>query len=210
MTTIKLCGMTNVDDARAAARLGVEAIGLVFADSPRRVTIEDAQKITAQMPGELEVIGVFVDAEPAWVREVAEACHLDGLQFHGEESPEYCAQFAGSRRLIKALRVTGAESFEGVPDYPVDWFLVERTGEGPRGGTGVPWEWEIAAAASRLGKPVLLAGGLTVGNVAEAIRRAKPFGVDVSTGVERQPGRKDLAKMTRFVDAVRRCDAGPA
>ena len=196
MTKVKICGITSVADAVAAAEAGAAAIGLNFYPrSPRRVSVETAARIVAAVPERVCVVGVFVDAPQADVRRIADTVGLDALQFHGRESPPFCEGWRS--KVIKAIRLRGRASLAELASYRVDFLLVDAYVEGSPGGTGtlVPWEWLQDVPTGRL----ILAGGLTADNVGAAVRQVRPFAVDVASGVERAPGIKDAEKMRRFV-----------
>ena len=204
-TRIKICGVTRLEDALAAVAAGADALGFVFhRASPRCVEPGQAREIIRNLPPLVTPVGVFVNRGIQEVRRIAEECGLQALQFHGDESPEYCDWFR--LPVIKAVRVRGPESLEEVRDYAVGAVLLDAYDPSAAGGTGrsFDWEWGRGAAPHR---PLILAGGLTPENVAEAVAAAAPFGVDVSTGVESTPGRKDPAKVRAFAEAVRRADA---
>lgn len=206
-TRIKICGMTNLNDALSALEAGADALGFVFyKKSPRYIEPDIASEIIRNLPPLVTVVGVFVDEQIDRVRETAKFCCLDLLQFHGFESPEYCEWY--HNRVIKAFRVKDASSLEEVRKYKdqVSGYLLDSYSEDAYGGTGSTFDWSVAREISRL-RPVLLAGGLTPDNVARAISEVRPYGVDVSSGVESAPGRKDMEKMRSFVDSVRKADA---
>jgi phosphoribosylanthranilate isomerase len=199
---VKICGLTNVEDALAAAEAGADLFGFVLWNkSPRHVTIETARDIARHLPPAAKRVAVFVDATARQVLFSLRVCDFSALQFHGHESPSFCRQFGVM--TIKALRVRDAGSLRALSGYDTDAFLLDTQVEGLPGGTGQTFDWSLAAAAKQFGKPVFLAGGLTPQNVADAIRAAQPFGVDVSSGVEAAPGKKDAQKMRDFVAAVR-------
>ena len=200
--TVKICGITHPDDAACAVEAGADALGLMFfAGSPRCVTFEQAGAIAKAIPPFVARVGVFVDAEEGFVWEAIRRCGLTILQFHGQETPEFCRQFG--LMSIKAFRMRGPETLKELPDYPTDAWLLDSYVPGQAGGTGARFKWDLAVAATKLGKPVFLAGGLTPENVAEAVRQVRPFAVDVSSGVESVPGRKDAAKVRAFVRAAK-------
>jgi len=199
---IKICGITNAEDALLAANAGADALGFVFSPaSPRYVALEFAEAIARKIPAHVMRVGVFVDAPADEVMEAISRCGLAAAQFHGSEPPEYCGQFGVM--TMKAFRVRDEASLAGAGAYAVDAFLLDSFVPGQPGGTGASFNWKLAAEAKIFGKPVFLAGGLTPENVAEAIRTAQPFGVDVSSGVERLPGKKDADKVRRFIAAAR-------
>ena len=199
---VKICGITSVEDAEEAVEAGADMLGLMFyPDSPRHISVEQAQTIERRLPPFIIRVGVFADQEPGDVFSAMHTCGLNLLQFHGRETPEYCRQFG--IMTMKAFRVRDAESLKEIPQYPTDAYLLDSHVAGQAGGTGKTFNWELAAEAGSFCKPVFLAGGLTPENVAEAVRTVRPFGVDVSSGVEQSPGKKDPKKMRDFIAAVR-------
>jgi len=197
MLRIKICGITNEADARHAAACGADALGLVFyAKSPRAVSPEQARRIVAALPPFVTTVGLFVNEEPNRIREIIDYCGLDVIQLHGDETPAQCLY--PPRRVLKALRVKGEASLVGVENYQVSALLLDAWHPGSYGGTGCLGDWELAAQVAAK-RPVVLAGGLTPDNVAEAIRRVRPYGVDVSSGVESAPGQKDPEKVAAFI-----------
>ena len=204
--TIKICGLTNVPDARAAAEAGADLIGLMFYErSPRCVSLDLAAEIASQLPPFVVKVGGFVNPARKQVAEAVARCGLNMLQFHGDEPPEFCTQFGVMN--MKAFRVRDAESLKALPDYPTDAWLLDAFTPGELGGTGETFNWDLAVEAGKFGRPIFLAGGLTPHNVAEAVRRVRPFGVDVSSGVESAPGRKDAAKVRAFIAAAKAASA---
>ncbi len=203
-TRVKICGITRPQDAVAAARAGADAIGLVFhAPSPRAVSIAQALAVIAALPPFVSVVGLFVDATEAAIRAVLEQVPLDLLQFHGNECPSECGGFG--RAYIKALRMReGTDVRAYAQTYPeaVGVLLDAYDPATPtvRGGTGQTFDWSRIPA--RLPVPLILAGGLTPENVAEAVRRTRPYAVDVSSGVERGKGIKDAARVAAFIENV--------
>ena len=205
-TRIKICGMTNLNDALSALKAGADALGFVFyKQSPRYIEPEIASEIIRNLPPLVTVVGVFVNEQIDKVREIASYCLLDILQFHGFESPEYCEWY--HNRVIKAFRVKDASSMEEIKKYKdkVSGYLLDSNSEVAYGGTGSTFDWSVAREISRI-LPVVLAGGLTPDNVAQAISEVQPYGVDVSSGVESAPGSKDMEKMRSFVESVRKAD----
>lgn len=200
MVRIKICGITDGDDALHAIDCGADALGFVFYDrSPRAITRNKARAIIAQLPPLVTVVGLFVNADPHTVREIADDCGLDLIQYHGDESPEMVR--VAPRRAIRALRVRENEIFDEIDRYPASGLLLDAWVSGSFGGTGVLCNWEIAAAIAKK-RPVILAGGLTPENVATAIQAVRPYGVDVSSGVEATPGHKDRKKVAAFIKAA--------
>ena len=197
MVRVKICGITTVDDALMAVAAGADAIGLVFyAKSPRALLPEQAAAIVRALPPFIQAVGLFVNADIAIVNATADACRLDIVQLHGEEPPEFCGLV--ERRVIKAFRVRDEASLEPMRNYRVAGFLLDAWSPHAHGGTGATFNWELARAAATHG-PIILAGGLTPGNVRTAVDIVAPYGVDVSSGVESAPGRKDPEKVREFI-----------
>ncbi|MCC5811910.1 MAG: phosphoribosylanthranilate isomerase [Ectothiorhodospiraceae bacterium] len=202
-TRVKICGLTRVEDALEASRLGVDAVGLVFyAGSRRAVGLEQAAAIVAALPPFVSVVPLFLNPDRELVRQVLESVPVDLLQFHGEEPPEFCEGFG--RRYLKAVPMGGQ-------DGPVAYarryrhaagFLLDSHEPGAPGGSGKVFDWR--AIPGDLGRPLIIAGGLKADNVGEAIRRYRPWGVDVSSGVESAPGIKDAGAMATFINEVQR------
>jgi phosphoribosylanthranilate isomerase len=199
---VKICGITRVEDALAAAAAGADAIGLVFyAKSPRAVDIEQAREILAVLPPFVTSVGLFVDAERSELERILASVPLDLLQFHGDESVQQCEAFG--RPYIKALRVKAGDDIAAqVARYPsAQGILLDAYVEGVPGGTGEAFDWSLIPQA--LSKPLILAGGLRPDNVAEAVSRVRPYAVDVSGGVEASKGVKDVEKVGAFIRAAR-------
>jgi phosphoribosylanthranilate isomerase len=205
VTKIKFCGITGLDDAELAIAAGAWAIGLIFwPGSPRRCQPATAVEIAAAGKRRVEVAGVFVNATLDHVAELADAVGLTMLQLHGDEGPAYCAEAARRTgcKVIKAVRVRSRADVQAVAPFHTDYHLLDSYTAGVPGGTGETFAWEIARAHRR-SVPVLLSGGLSPDNVADAIAEVRPFAVDVASGVERAPGVKDPDKLTAFAAAVR-------
>lgn len=201
-TRIKICGITSVADGLAAVQAGAHAIGLVFyAKSPRAVTLEQAREIAAAVGPFVTLVGLFVDAEPEFVREAAAAAGLQLLQFHGDESRDYCEQF--QRPYMKAIRMRPElDVLMAISEYPsASGILLDAYRPGVPGGTGETFDWQRVPAQSP--RPLVLAGGLTPANVAAAIQATDVYGVDVSGGVESAPGKKDKEKIDQFIHNAR-------
>ena len=199
---VKICGITNLADGMIAAEAGADALGFVFHDqSPRRISVEAAAVLTDQLPPFVLKVGVFVNAPQGLVLLASRKCALNMLQFHGAEPPEYCLQFGLTS--MKAFRVRDSASLRTLQDYPTDAWLLDAYSPGKLGGTGETFNWDLALEARSLGRPIFLAGGLTPDNVATAIHRARPYGVDVSSGVESAPGKKDPDKVRAFIRAAK-------
>jgi len=201
-TQVKICGITSVADGLAAAEAGADMIGLNFYEgSPRHVTLAAAAEIARALPPFVLRVGVFVNPDEALVTRAIAECGLNLLQFHGDETSDFCTQFG--LMSVKAVRVRDAESLKTLENFHTEAFLLDACSPGALGGTGEKFNWELAVAAQKFGKPIFLAGGLTPENVADAVRLVKPFAVDVSSGVESAPGKKDAAKVRAFIAAVR-------
>ena len=202
-TRVKICGITRSADAAEAARLGADSIGLVFHDSsPRAVDLQTACAVRAAIPPFVTVAALFMDAPAERVREVLTAVPVDLLQFHGSESPDDCTGFG--RPYIKAVPMASGSQPEhvlGAHDQAIG-FLLDSHGVGEQGGSGVVFDWQ--AIPDLRGRPLILAGGLTPDNVAEAVTQVRPWAVDVSSGVESAPGVKDARRMATFISEVQR------
>ena len=206
MTRVKICGITRPEDARAAADCGADAIGLVFFEgSPRHVDVQLAAEICLALPPFLSTVALFVDAPAAEVRRVLDTVSIDLLQFHGDETPDYCAQFGTP--YMKAVRVRPQlDLLQYAAAYAAaKVLLLDAYVEGVPGGTGRTFDWDLIPA--NLPLPVVLSGGLTPSTVGEAVRRVRPWAVDVSSGVEVAPGIKDIQKIAEFIKGVRDADA---
>lgn len=204
---VKICGITRVEDGLAAARAGANAVGFVFAPSSRHVSPERARAIARALPPSVWRVGVFVDAPVDEMAAIAEHVGLDAIQLHGGEGPETVeAVRARTRcRIIKAVRLRGPDDGERLRPYGADVLLADTYHPSLAGGTGTPFPWEWAAALARRSPcPLWLAGGLGPDNVRDALARARPAGVDVSSGVEAAPGVKDAERVRRFIQEVRR------
>lgn len=203
MTRVKICGITRVEDVEAAAQYGANAIGLVFyASSPRCVSIAQAVKLLAALPPFITSVGLFVNADVDFVREVLAAVKLDVLQFHGDESPQYCGQFY--MPYLKAIRVhPEVNLLQCASDFcAAQGLLLDAYVAGVQGGTGESFDWTLIP--EKLPLPVILSGGLNGQNVTRAITQVRPYAVDVSSGVEASKGIKDAAKIAQFMQEVRR------
>lgn len=200
MVKVKICGITNLEDALTAIEAGADMLGFVFAPSPRQVTSQQAMVITVRLPSSITKIGVFVNSDLEFVKEIMAKCNLDKAQFHGTESPEYCQSFTSG--VIKAFRIQRKSDLETLPLYKVEAYLLDSYDPTRAGGTGQTFDWDIARAARKYGK-IILSGGLTPENVAEAIIKVRPYGVDVSSGIESKPGKKDPEKVKAFIKAAK-------
>ena len=197
-TRVKICGFTRTDDALAAANLGVDAIGLVFyTPSPRNIEVAQAREIVRHLPAFVSVVGLFVDAEPAWIAEVLTQVRIDCLQFHGEEAPGDCRIYA--KPYIKAVRMRPDADLAGLEARYADaaGLLLDAYDPGIQGGTGSSFDWDLIPGQRKL--PLILAGGLSPKNAALAVQQVRPYALDVSSGVEADKGVKDAAKMAAFI-----------
>ena len=197
MLKVKICGITNIEDALIAVEAGANALGFVFFQgSSRYISPEDATEVIRSLPPFVQTVGLFVNEEVAVVNLIADRCGLDVIQLHGEESPEYCNDI--KRRVIKAFRVKDESSLDEMPNYQVAAYLLDAWFPAAHGGTGTTFNWGIAAKAATT-NTIILAGGLTPLNVAEAIATVKPYAVDVSSGVESVPRKKDANLIKSFI-----------
>ena len=210
-TRIKICGVTDPADARLVAQVGAWALGMIFwPGSPRACATEDAEAIGAELHRRLELVGVFVNAPLDEVATTADLCRLSMLQLHGDEGPAYCQDAARrtGAKVMKAARVRDAAQVHDLQRFSTDFHLLDAYSPRTPGGTGERFDWELARHHPRR-PPVVLAGGLTADNVGAAIEVARPFAVDVASGTEVTPGRKDPAKLKAFVRAVAAADERP-
>jgi len=207
MVRIKICGITNEKDALWVINLGVDYIGFNFyKDSPRKISPKLAAQIIGKLPSFTQPVGVFVNEEMKAVKMIAEKCRLNLVQLHGEETPEYCRELQTQSprlKIVKAFRIRDKENLDGIGNYSVDYYLLDSYVPGIEGGTGEIFNWDLAVEAKQFGKPVFLAGGLTPDNVTQAIEKVDPYGVDVASGVERTPRRKDYNLMREFISRIR-------
>jgi len=200
MVRVKICGITNTEDATSVVEAGVHALGFVFYEkSPRFVPLKIAANICAFLPPFISKVGVFVNELEYTIEKAVAECGLDTLQFHGDEPPGFCQKFPP--KAIKAFHLRGRDDLRLMMDYDVDAWLLDARHDDARGGTGKTFDWNLAVEAGRMGRPIILSGGLTAENVSEAVRKVQPFAVDVSSGVEKSPGRKDPARIQAFIQA---------
>ena len=203
MVKVKVCGIKEPGDAHVAADAGADAIGLVFAQSPRQVSVEVAREIAAVLPGGVWKVGVFVDTEPEEVLRIAEEVGLDYAQLHGDEDPRSVPEIlAAGLGVIKAMRVRNAEALAVVERYEADLFLLDAWSARARGGTGERFDWELAKSLKGRDN-ILVSGGLTQEDVREAIEFFEPYGVDASSSLEERPGKKNVERVRRFVSAAK-------
>jgi phosphoribosylanthranilate isomerase len=203
MVRVKVCGITTPNDARTAAAFGADAIGLVFAESPRKLSVEEAREIAAALPGGVLKVGVFVNEEPEEVLRIVREVGLDCAQLHGDEGPETVTVLREDGvKVIKALRVRGTDSLAEMDDYDADLFLLDAWSEKARGGTGERFDWGLAKSLYGRGN-IVVSGGLGPENVREAVRLFEPYGVDASSSLEDAPGKKNKERVRRFVVAAK-------
>ncbi|MFQ5328400.1 MAG: phosphoribosylanthranilate isomerase [Thermodesulfobacteriota bacterium] len=201
MVRIKICGITNCEDALGVCEAGADAVGFIFFQGSRRyVDPDEARQIVKALPPFVTTVGVFVDASHDTIAEIVELAGLDVVQLHGDESPDFCA--AVKMPVIKAFRVSDGEMAGELARYTVSACLLDTYRKGIPGGTGESFDWEIARKVTPCAR-VILAGGLTPENVADAVGQVKPYGVDVSGGVEQSEGKKDMDRVRRFIESAR-------
>jgi len=206
MVKIKICGMTNLEDAQSAVDFGADAIGFIFAESPRRVEPEKAKSVIKSLKGSVLKVGVFVNERIENIKRIAEACELDAIQLHGDETPDFCSKLS-KWEVIKALRVKDEESLSVISDYrDVFAWLLDTYSEQAYGGTGKTFDWDLAVKAKDLGKPIILSGGLNIHNIEEALRVVRPYGVDISSSIEQKPGKKDIDLMRKIIGLIKPLD----
>ena len=203
MTLVKICGITNAGDARMAADAGADAVGLIFAQSPRRVSVEEARAVSIALPENVIRVGVFVDEEPAEVLSISHEVGLDLAQLHGDEPPETVTVLRGAGvKVMKALRVRDAATLEALDQYEAELFLLDAYSARAHGGTGERFDWGVAKSL-RGRDNIVVSGGLGPENVREAVEFFEPYGVDASSSLEDEPGRKNGELVRRFVLAAK-------
>lgn len=197
---VKICGITNIEDALCAGENGAAAVGFIFyPPSQRYIDPQKAGEIIDRLPEHLVKVGVFVNETAEEVKRIFDYCGLDMLQLHGDESPDYCRQFT-TGRIIKAMELNTVEDIETASRYDAAAILVDSRHAGLYGGTGITSNWELAG---RVTKPLILSGGLNEGNIIEALHRVKPAALDINSGVESAPGKKDHAKIERIMQIIK-------
>jgi phosphoribosylanthranilate isomerase len=203
MTVVKVCGITNPADARVAAEAGADAVGFIFAESPRLVAAEEARRVSIALPENVLKVGVFVNAPPEEVLRTAAEAGLDMAQLHGDETPETVAAVrAGGLPVMKAIRVRNADDLADVERFDADLFLLDAYSEKARGGTGERFDWGAAKSLKGRGN-IVVSGGLAPENVREAIDFFEPYGVDASSSLEDAPGKKNEESVRRFIVAAK-------
>ena len=207
MVRVKICGITNSGDALAAVDAGASLLGFNFYDeSPRFIPAAEAEKIRQQLPKKVEAVGIFVNSPPADVAAILKSLQLDAAQLHGDETPQAAAEIARLLPVIKAFRVEPDFHLAVLDEYPDAFaFLFDAAHTGQYGGTGRTTDWDVARRAA-VDRRIILAGGLKVENVAAAVRIVRPYAVDVASGVESKPGKKDHGRMREFIQEVRRAE----
>jgi len=201
---VKICGITDYEDASIAVELGAGALGFIFADSPRQITPQKARDIIRAMPPFVKTVGVFVDEGPAAIKEIIHYCGLDLVQLHGDESPDLCCELMPY--TIKALRIKDESSLRTSRIYQgkVRALLLDTYSKDKAGGTGKTFNWQLAIKIKKLGIPIILAGGLGPANIDGAVSTVRPYAVDVNSGVEERPGKKSHTLMKDLMEKVRR------
>lgn len=203
MVKIKVCGITNLEDALYAAKLGADALGFIFyKKSKRYIEPDEAKKIIDKLPPFITKVGVFVNENTSELIEAKRIAGFDIFQLHGDEPPHFCSKIPG--KYIKALRVNGEKSFNDIESFGTEYFLFDTYSKEEYGGTGETFNWDLLDNSYLKDKFVILSGGLTSNNISEAIKKINPYAVDVSSGVEMSPGKKDHDKLKKFFEAVRK------
>jgi phosphoribosylanthranilate isomerase len=204
MIKVKICGITNLEDAGDSVKAGCDALGFVFYKrSPRYIKPEKASKIIKELPKNVKKIGVFVNAKEKTIRYIAKLCGLDMLQFHGDESPEFCQRF-GNYKIIKAFRIKDKIEVKKILRYRTFAYLFDTFVPGKIGGTGRKFNWNLLRKIDKIKQQIFLSGGLNTRNTKEAIKVVHPDWVDVSSSVELRPGKKDYKKVSEFIDTVKK------
>ena len=204
MVKVKICGFTDLRDALKACELGADYLGFIFFnESPRTVESEHARVIIEDLPSEIPKVGLFFNQEIDYVRKTAKQCHIDILQLHGDEKPDYCANLRKDFKVIKSFKVKDEASIKDVNKYDVDWYLFDRYVKNMPGGTGLSFNWDILSGKN-FKSPIFLAGGLNPKNVKEAVEKVSPYAVDVASGVEKSPGKKDYKLLKEFIDNAKK------
>lgn len=197
MVKIKICGITNEEDAITASDCGADALGFIFAHSPRKISPNAAKKIIESLPPFVVRVGVFVNEKLDIVNKISKYCKLDAVQLHGDESPSYCAKVHA--RVIKAFRINGKNSLKNISKYKNCAVLLDSFSFDKYGGTGKTFDWELALQAKKIGMPLILSGGLTLKNISAAIKKVKPYAIDLCSGLEEYPGKKNIKKIERAI-----------
>jgi phosphoribosylanthranilate isomerase len=201
---VKICGITEREDALAAVKLGADVLGFIFASSPRQILPETARRIIDEIPPFVKTVGVFVNEEAKTIRDLISFCGLDLVQLHGDESPDFCRDLMPYS--LKALRIKDESSLEMCPSFQgrVRGLLLDTFAKDKAGGTGKTFDWRLAKKAKTYGMPIILSGGLRPSNIEYAVRIVEPYAVDVNSGVEDQPGKKSYPLMKELIEKVMR------
>lgn len=207
MLKVKICGITNYDDAAMAAELGADALGFIFAASPRQISPENARDIIKKLPPFVKSVAVFVNEDQERIDEIIEYCGIDIVQLHGDESPAMCEYFMPG--AIKTFRVKDESVLDKIPLYAgtVKAFLMDTYSEKAAGGTGKVFNWDIAIKAKQFNIPLILAGGLNPANIEEAVIKVNPYAIDIVSGTESSPGKKDHGLMKQLFEKIREIEA---
>jgi phosphoribosylanthranilate isomerase len=207
MTRVKICGITNLEDALFALASGADALGFIFAESPRRITPEQAKAVIDRLPPFITTVGVFVNEESSRLKEIISFGGLDLVQLHGDESPKTCRELMP--RSIKSFRLQNERDIDNIKRYQgvVRAILLDTFQKGKAGGTGETFDWSLAVKAKEAGLPIILAGGLGLENIQEAITTVKPYAVDVNSGIEERPGKKDPVLMKQLMEKIKKTEA---
>ncbi len=208
MIKVKICGITDHDDAAMAVRLGADALGFIFAPSPRQITPARARDIICGVSPFVKTVGVFVDEDLAVIRQIRRFCGLDMIQLHGNETPEFCRELMPL--TIKAFRLRDESSLGMLKPYSgcVRALLLDTYQEGKMGGTGKTFDWSLALSAKGLEIPLVLSGGLNPSNIRNAVSKVRPYAVDVNSGIEERPGKKSPFLMKKLMETIKRTEAG--
>ena len=208
MVKVKICGITNPQDASMAIELGADALGFVFAPSPRQVTPENVRQIVDNLPPFVRTVGVFVNEDLRTIRDIADFCGLDMIQLHGDESPAFCRELMPY--TVKAFRLKDASTLSSIGLYrgQIRALLLDTYQKGLKGGTGKAFNWNLAVRAMAFGVPVILSGGLGPLNIQRAIATVRPYAVDVNSGIEERPGQKDPTLMKRLMEKINGMNTG--
>ena len=207
MVKIKVCGITNPEDAIMAVASGADALGFIFAKSPRQVAPENVREIINRLPSFIKTVGVFVDEDLSAIKGIIDFCGLDLIQLHGNESPEFCRELMP--RTVKAFRLKDESSLKEIGDYHgvIRAILLDTYRKGLKGGTGETFDWDLALRAGEFGMQIILSGGLGPANIREAISKVRPYAVDVNSGIEERPGKKSAILMKKLFDEIKRGDS---
>lgn len=205
MLKIKICGITNNEDAQHAANLGADAIGFIFVkDSPRSISLDQAEEISLFLPPFVTVVGVFANADAKFIETAVQRCKLDIIQLHGNEPPNFCLQLP--RRVIKTIHINSLEDIQQIPNYQgfASAILLDTKTPNKLGGTGQTFDWGLAIKAKEYELPIILAGGLNTENIKKAIKLVNPYGIDMASGVESQVGKKDYNKLKEAIQIAKK------